>query len=334
MTPPEAVAVRPLTRVVLVTGMSGAGKSSALKCLEDLGYEAIDNLPLKLLGRLLHHGGDSAGDGTLAEAVAIGVDIRSRDFAVAPLLQHIKPLTARGDLDLSLLFLDCDDLALRRRFTETRRRHPLAADRPVADGIAHERQLMAPLRAQAERVIDTTNISVADLRRLVDTEFALDQGPEMTVTVTSFAYRQGLPREADLVFDVRFLANPHYDQDLRPLDGRAAAVGDFIARDSAFAPFFDTLTGLIGQLLPHYKREGKSYLTIALGCSGGRHRSVYVSERLAGWFGDQGEKVLVRHRELERDAATEGERSVAEQGQDVLPSASAGTARRDEEKNS
>jgi len=216
---------------------------------------------------------------------------------------------------------------MRRRFTETRRRHSLAGDRPVTDGIAHERQLMAPLRAQADRVLDTTNISAADLRRIVDTEFALDEGPEMTVTLTSFAYRQGLPREADLVFDVRFLANPHYDEALRPLDGRDAAVGEFILTDKAFAPFFDTLTGLIAQLLPHYKREGKSYLTIAVGCTGGRHRSVFVSEKLAGWFDDQDEQILVRHRELERDAALhsdrEADRSVAEDGDDGLTSAPA-----------
>jgi UPF0042 nucleotide-binding protein len=319
------------TRVVLVTGMSGAGKSSVLKCLEDLGYEAIDNLPLQLLGRLLHQGGQQPGEGTLAEAVAIGVDIRSRDFAVGPLLEQLKPLIARGDLDLTLLFLDCDDLALRRRFTETRRRHPLAADRPVTDGIAHERQLMAPLLAQADRVVDTTALSAVDLRRIVDTEFALIQGLNMTVTLTSFAYRQGLPREADLVFDVRFLANPHYDEKLRPFDGRDQSVGDFISRDEAYAPFFETLSGLLGQLLPHYRREGKSYLTIAVGCTGGRHRSVFVTEQLAGWFGRQGETTVVRHRELERDNEREIDRTVAEDGQDVLPSAPATGATVEEE---
>ncbi len=314
-------------RVVLVSGMSGAGKTSVLKCLEDLGYEAIDNLPLKLLGRILHPDGVGGDDESLAEAVAIGVDIRTRDFAVAPLLAHIQRLKARGDLELSLLFIDCDDMALRRRFTETRRRHPLAGDRPVVDGIAHERQLMAPLKAEAARVIDTTNISATDLRRMIDTEYALDQGPGMTVTLTSFAYRQGLPREADLVFDVRFLANPHYDEGLRELDGRDSPVGAFIAGDEAFAPFLQSLTALIGQLLPHYKREGKSYLSIALGCTGGRHRSVFVAERLAAWFADQGEKILLRHRELERDAT----RSVAHDGQDVLPSGTAALSRKDEE---
>jgi len=328
MTAPEDKAGKQvMRRVVLVTGMSGAGKTSVLKCLEDLGYEAIDNLPLKLLGRLLQPDGS---DETLAEAVAIGVDIRTRDFAIAPLLEHVQPLTARGDLDLSLLYIECDDLALRRRFTETRRRHPLAGDRPVVDGIAHERQLMAPLKAQAARIIDTTNISAADLRRMINTEYALDQGPGMTVMVTSFAYRQGLPREADLVFDVRFLANPHYEEDLRERDGRDAPVGAFIANDEAFEPFLQSLTGLIGQLLPHYKREGKSYLTIALGCTGGRHRSVFIAEQLAAWFGAQGEKVLLRHRELERDA----ERSVAHEGQDVLPSGTATQSRADEENNS
>ncbi len=286
------------TRVVLVTGMSGAGKSSALKCLEDLGYEAIDNLPLQLLGRLLHQGEDKSGGGALAEAVAIGVDIRTRDFAVGPLLEQLEPLTAGPGLDISILFLDCDDQHLRRRFTETRRRHPLADDRPVTDGIAHERVLMAPLREKADDAIDTSNLSVADLRLLIDGKFTLDAGRDMTVTVTSFAYRQGLPREADLVFDVRFLANPHYVEDLRPLTGMDAAVGDHIAADGAFPPFRDSLFGLIGQLLPHYKREGKSYLTVAIGCTGGRHRSVYVAEQMAAWLRQEGEHVHVRHREL------------------------------------
>ncbi len=290
-------------RVVLVTGLSGAGKSSALKCLEDMGYEAIDNLPLQLLGRLLHQGEDKSGSGALAGAVAIGVDFRTRDFAVGPLLEQLEPLTARPGLDLSILFLDCDDQHLRRRFTETRRRHPLADDRPVTDGIAHERTLMAGLREKADVAIDTSNLSVADLRLLIEGKYALDAGRDMTVTVTSFAYRQGLPREADLVFDVRFLANPHYVDNLRPLTGIDRAVGEHIAADPAFPPFRESLFGLIGQLLPHYKREGKSYLTVAVGCTGGRHRSVYVAERLADWLRERGEHVHVRHRELSALAA-------------------------------
>ena len=287
------------TRVVLVTGMSGAGKTSVLKCLEDFGYEAIDNLPLGLLGRLLHGHESLEGDEGLADAVAIGIDFRSRDFAVAALLDLLKQLRRRDDLELDLLFLDCDQHTLRRRFTETRRRHPLAADRPVVDGIAHEAGLMAPLKSSADLLIDTTSLSVADLRSMMEGRYRLAENTGMTVTVTSFAYRQGLPREADLVFDVRFLNNPHYDEDLRKSTGLDPAVGEFIRKDPAYEPFWQSLTGLLAQLLPHYKREGKSYLTIAMGCTGGQHRSVFLSEQLRQWFDGNSETVYVRHRELE-----------------------------------
>ena len=289
------------TKVVLITGMSGAGKTSVLKCMEDFGYEAIDNLPLSLLGRLLHGHEDVEGDQGLADAVAIGIDFRSRDFAVTALADLMTSLKQRPDLELELLFLDCDQHTLRRRFTETRRRHPLAADRPVVDGIAHEAELLAPLRGAADLLIDTTNLGVAELRSMMEQRYQLDDDTGMTVAVTSFAYRQGLPREADLVFDVRFLNNPHYEESLRTRTGLDADVGAFIAKDPAFEPFFKSLKGLLGQLLPHYKREGKSYLTIAMGCTGGQHRSVYLSECLRRWFEEINETVYVRHRELEKD---------------------------------
>jgi len=292
------------SRVILVTGMSGAGKTSVLKCLEDFGYEAIDNLPLSLLGRLLR---EHDGDEGLADAVAIGIDFRSRDFAATTVLDLMARLRQRGDMELDLLYLDCDQNTLLRRFTETRRRHPLAGDRPVMDGIAHEAELLAPLRNRADRLIDTTSLSVADLRRLMEAHYRLAENLGMTVTVTSFAYRRGLPRDADLVFDVRFLNNPHYEEALQPLTGKDTAVGEFIAADRAFDPFLQSLTGLLGQLLPHYKREGKSYLTVAVGCTGGQHRSVYISERLRQWFETVGETVYVRHRELERGDKTGNE---------------------------
>ena len=292
------------SRVILVTGMSGAGKTSVLKCLEDFGYEAIDNLPLSLLGRLLR---EHDGDEGLADAVAIGIDFRSRDFAATAVLDLMARLRQRGDMELDLLYLDCDQNTLLRRFTETRRRHPLAGDRPVMDGIAHEAELLAPLRNRADRLIDTTSLSVADLRRLMEAHYRLAENLGMTVTVTSFAYRRGLPRDADLVFDVRFLNNPHYEEALQPLTGKDTAVGEFIAADPAFDPFLQSLTGLLGQLLPHYKREGKSYLTVAVGCTGGQHRSVYISERLRQWFETVGETVYVRHRELERGDKTGNE---------------------------
>ncbi len=275
--------------VVLVTGLSGAGRSTALKILEDLGYEAIDNLPLGLLGSMAQDGGP----------IALGIDIRSRSFAAGTFLDQLDHLGA-GALT-TLLFLDCDDEVLERRFTETRRPHPLAADRRVADGIAAERHLIAPLRERADLTVDTTNLNGAELRRLLSGHLGLGDGPGMKIFVTSFSYRGGLPREADLVFDARFLANPHYEPGLRPLDGRDPRVADYVAGDPAYAAFFEGLTEMLAPLLPRYEREGKSYLTIALGCTGGRHRSVAVAERLAAWLAGLGRPVELSHRELGLD---------------------------------
>jgi RNase adaptor protein for sRNA GlmZ degradation len=279
--------------VVLVTGLSGAGRTTALKVLEDMGYEAIDNLPLNLLSR-------AVSEGELTRAVAIGADVRNRNFAAAPLLERLGALQRDPALAVSLLFVDCDDEALQRRFTETRRRHPLAEGRPLADGIAAERQLLAPLRERADVVIDTSSMALPEFRRSLAERLALAAGPRMGVFVTSFSFRSGLPREADLVFDVRFLRNPHYDPALRPLTGRDAAVADYVAEDAGFAPFYQSLTGLLLPLLPRYEAEGKSYLTIAIGCTGGRHRSVAVAEKLAHWLTLRGWPVGLVHRDLER----------------------------------
>jgi UPF0042 nucleotide-binding protein len=277
--------------ILLVTGMSGAGKSTALKAVEDLGYEAVDNLPLSLLSSLVHP------DFGTRRPLAIGVDIRTRDFGVEPFLEELDSLIDYGELQVRLLFLDCEDEVLRRRYTETRRRHPLALDRPLLDGIEHERRLVSPLRARADLVIDTSHLSLNDLRRLLQGHFALAVDRTLAVFVVSFAYRHGIPREADLVFDVRFLANPHYDPRLRPLTGCDPEVGAFIGADEGFAPFFDGLTALLGPLLPRYASEGKSYLTIAVGCTGGQHRSVFVAERLAAWLDRNGHRVSVSHRD-------------------------------------
>jgi UPF0042 nucleotide-binding protein len=284
-------ALRP-RQVLLVTGLSGAGHTTALKVLEDLGYEAVDNLPLFLLGGL-------AGDvgGAEIRPMAIGVDSRTRDFTAAALAEHRDRLKSDPGLEVRLLYLDCGDESLRRRFTETRRRHPLALDRPVDDGIRRERALLAPLRESADLVIDTTDLAIGDLRRLLRGHFGLDHRPAAAITIVSFSYRNGLPREADLVFDVRFLRNPHYDPALRPLTGRDAEVGQFVAADPAFAPFFTSLTQLLLPLLPSFEREGKSYLTIAVGCTGGRHRSVFVAERLGAWLAAQDRPAIVRHRD-------------------------------------
>lgn len=280
-------------RLLLITGLSGAGKTSTLKAVEDLGYETIDNLPVRLLSPML----DVVSPG---EAIAVGIDMRTRGFAVEPIRDELARVLARPDITVTMIFLDCENEALRKRFTETRRRHPLAADRPVVDGIRRERYLLEPLRALADTVIDTTDMSAADLRRHIAERYALNASPGLAVSVMSFAFRQGLPREADLVFDVRFLANPHYDPDLRPKTGLDEAVGAHIAADPNFDGFFERMTALLMPLLPAYEREGKSYLTIAVGCTGGRHRSVYVAERLGQELRQGGRRVTVRHRDLTR----------------------------------
>jgi len=289
--PPRAAA----GRLLVVTGMSGAGRSTALKAFEDMGYEAVDNLPLSLLPNLLSV--------PSPPPLAIGVDVRTRDFGVNALLATLDSLVAEHNLELKIVFLDCEDDRLVRRYTETRRRHPLAGDRPVLDGIHLERQRVWPLRDRADLVIDTTALNPGDLKRLLHGHFALGAAPGITIFVTSFSYRHGLPRDADLVFDVRFLRYPHYVAGLRPLTGRDAPVGAFIEADQDFAPFFKRLCLLLAPLLPRYEREGKSYLTIAIGCTGGRHRSVYLAERLAAWLSEQGRPVGVNHRDLDQWAA-------------------------------
>jgi RNase adaptor protein for sRNA GlmZ degradation len=291
-----AVASEP-RRVVLVTGLSGAGRSLALATLEDLGYEAIDNLPLDLV---------TASLSTLIQRrpLAIGIDTRTRDFAAGRLLRLYKELRALPDIAATLVFIDCDDEALVRRFTETRRRHPLAQDRPVQDGIQAERQLMAEVKLRADLRFDTSLLTPAEFRRLLAGHLSLagESGLGMMTFVTSFSYKLGLPREADLVFDVRFLRNPHYVGELKPQTGRDAAVARYVEEDPDFRPFFGQMTELLRPLLPRYEGEGKSYLTIAIGCTGGRHRSVFVAERLAQWLMQEGRPVVVAHRDLERVA--------------------------------
>ena len=279
--------------LVLVTGVSGAGKSSALKALEDMGFEAIDNLPLSLLGRLVAPGG-------FPHPIAAGIDIRTRDFGADAFLEQIAQLRARADVDVKVLFMDCDDQVLNRRYAETRRRHPLAIDRPVADGIRQERNLLAPLREQADVVMDTSEMSLGAQKAAMEDHFGAQGDPGLPIFVVSFSYKNGVPRDADLVFDVRFLRNPHYDLNLRPLTGQDEAVGEHVAGDPDFEGFFNRLTDLLEPLLPRYAEEGKSYLTIAIGCTGGRHRSVYVSERLGAWLTEKGEKARVRHRDLDK----------------------------------
>jgi UPF0042 nucleotide-binding protein len=288
-------------RLLLVTGLAGAGRSTALKCLEDHGFEAVDNLPLALLPHLVS-GVNAAGEAP--RALAIGIDGRTRDFTAEGLAALLQDMKRDPALDVRLLFLDSDDETLRRRFTETRRRHPLAPDRPVSDGIAQERRLMFPLQQAADLVIDTSDRTIGDFKALLARQLGLEGRSALAITVLSFSYRLGLPREADLVFDVRFLDNPHYDPALRPLTGEDERVGRAVEADPAYDGFFAGMTGLLWPLLPGFEREGKSYLTIAIGCTGGRHRSVHVARRLAQWLEGKGRPAILRHRDLDRGAAT------------------------------
>lgn len=285
-----------MTSVVVVTGMSGAGRTSCLKMLEDLGYEAVDNLPVNLLGRLVRDGVDAP------ERLAIGVDSRTRGFVPQRVLTA---LAEAGAGRTCLLYLECDDEVLRRRFTETRRRHPLTDQPGVAEALAAERELMAPLKAAADLVLDTSDLSLPDLRRLLAGRFGAAQ-PGLAISVISFGFRNGLPREADLVLDVRFLRNPHYVPALRPGTGRDAQVQAFIRADPALEPFLADLRRLLAPLLPRYEGEGKSYLTIAFGCTGGRHRSVYLTELMAAWLRETGWEATTVHRDLDRGDPTSG----------------------------
>jgi RNase adapter protein RapZ len=280
-----------MSRIVLVTGMAGAGRTTALKALEDMGFEAVDNLPLTLLDHMVR-----SGD-RLDHRVAIGIDCRSRAFDPVGLQRLLEVTPRGGDAELRLLFLDCDDEILRRRFTETRRRHPLAGDRPVTDGIGRERQLIAPLREHADLVIDTSQLTPADLRRLLGGHFEIAGSDRLTLSVLSFAFRYGLPREADLVFDVRFLVNPHYVEALRPHTGIDPEVRRYVEADPSYPLLLERLEALLLPLLPCFKREGKSYLTIAFGCTGGRHRSIVVAENFAHRLRRRGWSVVIHHRD-------------------------------------
>ncbi len=284
--------------LLLVTGMSGAGRSTALKALEDEGYEVVDNLPLSLLQRLLAMHDETPPDDNRDERpLAVGIDTRTRAFDAESVVARIKKMRDR-DISARVLFVDCAGGELTRRFSETRRRHPLALDRPAADGVAREREVMAPLRRWADIVIDTTDYSVHDLRRAIREKFGLDRHGALTLTIMSFGFARGVPRDADMVFDMRFLANPHWQEKLRPLTGLDEDVGAYIAKDPSFLDAFERISSLTTSLIPSYAREGKAYLTIAVGCTGGRHRSVFVAERLGAALREAGFTLNIVHRDM------------------------------------
>ena len=283
-------------RILLVTGMLGAGKTTVLRELEDLGWEALDNFPVRFLRRLIGKEGErSDGDNT---PLAIGFDCRTRGFQPEEIISRVKQLAARGDLQVTTLFLDCSGAELERRFDETRRRHHLAHDLPVGAGIAAERELLAPLRRWADMLIDTTRFSQNELKQVIRERFAEQSPKGVTVTVSSFGFARGVPPAADLVFDMRFLDNPHWVPELREQTGLDAPVGEHVESDPAFAPAFARIRDLLVELLPRYAAQGKTYVNVAVGCTGGRHRSVYMAEKLAAALRDAGFAPTVLHRNL------------------------------------
>ena len=286
-------------RLLLVTGLLGAGKTTALKVLEDLGWEVIDNFPVRLLGRLI----DSADGPVQDTPLAIGFDSRTRGFDPNKVIALVKKLAGRSDLEITTLFLDCAGSELERRYNETRHRHPLAQDMPAASGISAERELMEPLRRWADLVISTTQFTSNDLQQAIRERFGEGAAQGLTVTVSSFGFARGMPPIADLVFDMRFLDNPHWDPVLRPQTGQDAAVAEHIRQDPAWHEAFARIRDLILLLLPRYQAQGKAYVNIAFGCTGGRHRSIFTAEQLAAALTEAGYSPSLLHRNLSARAA-------------------------------
>ncbi|WP_370515304.1 RNase adapter RapZ [Paracoccus sp. S-4012] len=286
----------PATRLVLVTGPAGAGRSTAIHALEDFGYEAIDNLPLSLVPRLV--------DGPARPVpLALGLDTRNRDFTTQNLSDMLDRLARTDAWAVELLYLDCPPEVLLRRYSETRRRHPLGTIDGPLSGIEAERALLAPIRARADVLIDTGEMNPHDLKAELAQWFAPRPEARMSVSIHSFSYKRGLPRGLDMVFDCRFLANPHWQPALRPGDGRDLAVQDYVASDPRFGEYFDRVRDLVLFVLPAHLEEGKAHVAIGFGCSGGRHRSVTLAEKMAAALADAGWPVSIRHRELEHRGA-------------------------------
>lgn len=280
--------------LAVISGLSGAGRSEAAKSLEDLGWYVIDNLPPQLIEQMIQL---ALSPGNLITRIALVIDARGGAFFKEA---EVALDALASSVDYRLVFLDAEDDALVRRFDATRRRHPLATGDDLLSGIRAERQLMSPFRDRADLIIDTSRLTSRDLRAKMASYFGGDVGDEMKTTVVSFGYKYGLPLDADIVLDVRFLPNPHWVEDLRPFDGREEPIREFVLGQDATSLFLERTRDLLAVLLPGYQEEGRRFLTIAVGCTGGRHRSVVLSEELARYIADKGFAVNVGHRDVDR----------------------------------
>ncbi|HEY0165044.1 MAG TPA: RNase adapter RapZ [Sphingomicrobium sp.] len=277
-------------RLLLVTGMSGAGKSTVLDALEDMGWDCVENLPAAMLKDYVDQGQAERRQ----VPIAVGMDVRSRGFDPVALPAILKSIEG---VSPEILYLDCAGVELIRRYDETRRRHPLAQDRPAEDGVARERSFTAPLRSAAQNVLDTTDLTPTELRDELRRRYAVDVD-QPVLTIASFGFARGVSRTADLMFDLRFLNNPHWVDELRPLTGNDAAVRAYIEQDPAWGPAMDRVEALLIDWIPRYWAAGKTYLTVAFGCTGGRHRSVCAANEMAERLRTAGFSPNVRHRDL------------------------------------
>lgn len=286
-------------KLLLVTGVSGAGKTSTLGALSDCGYEMIDNPPIRLIHAIMD---DFAASGPRDLRVAMGVDESTNGFTTERFADTVSSLRQRSDMDTTLLFLDCSTETLVRRYTETRRRHPMGHMDSMESAVIHERSVVLPLKEEADVSLDTSDLSLTELRREIQQRFAENASDGMSISITSFGFKRGAPRDVDVMFDVRFLANPYWNPELRYSTGLDAEVDEFVTQSEGFDTVFGSLSRLMLDVLPHYQREGKSYLSIAIGCTGGRHRSVAVAERLGAIMRTAGHAPVVRHRDLRHNA--------------------------------
>jgi|TARA_B110000908_G_scaffold137271_1_gene162850 UPF0042 nucleotide-binding protein len=281
----------PLRRIVFVTGPSGAGRSSALNVMEDAGFEVIDNLPMRLLPMLFDEPDQT-------RPLALGIDARNRDFSTNTVINLLGNLASRAGVVAELLFLDCNVDVLLRRFSETRRRPPMAPAGRPSEGIQAEKDLLAPLRARADVLIDTTDLNVHELRAEVEHWFAPGGKRHLSVTVQSFSYKRGLPRSVDMVYDCRFLKNPYWEPSLRAMNGTDAQVAAHVATDLRYEEFAQKVLDLSLLILPACREEGKSHFSVAFGCTGGQHRSVTLAESHALHLAEAGWQVSIKHREI------------------------------------